>query len=264
MVAGRLYEFGRFRLDAGGRLLFRGDERILLTPKAVDILVALLESRGAPVGREELLSRVWSDAVVEEGTLSSHISLLRKALGRKFIETIPKRGYRFVGAVEEAVGRILLAVLPFENLSGSRKHDSFSDGLTEEMITQLGRLNPRRLGVIARTSSMTYKSTDKTIEQIGRELRVSHILEGSARRAGNRVRIAAQLIQVSDQTHLWAETYEAALEDILALQSRVARAVAEQIQIRLGVEQAARRVIPAAYEACLKARYLWNRRTDQD
>lgn len=272
MIGGRLYQFGRFRLDADGRLLFRGDERILLTPKAVDILVALLERRGAPVGRDELLTTVWSDTTVEEGTLSSHISLLRKALGRQFIETIPKRGYRFVGAVEErprevapsAAARILLAVLPFENLSGSRKHDSFSDGLTEEMITQLGRLNPRRLGVIARTSSMTYKSTDKTIEQIGRELNVSHILEGSVRRAGGRVRIAAQLIQVSDQTHLWAESYEAGLEDIFALQSRVARAVAGQIQIKLGVEEAVRRVVPAAYEACLKARFLWNRRTDQD
>jgi len=272
MIGGRLYQFGRFRLDTDGRLLFRGDERILLTPKAVDILVALLERRGAPVGRDELLTTVWSDTTVEEGTLSSHISLLRKALGRQFIETIPKRGYRFVGAVEErqrevapsAAARILLAVLPFENLSGSRKHDSFSDGLTEEMITQLGRLNPRRLGVIARTSSMTYKSTDKTIEQIGRELNVSHILEGSVRRAGGRVRIAAQLIQVSDQTHLWAESYEAGLEDIFALQSRVARAVAGQIQIKLGVEEAVRRVVPAAYEACLKARFLWNRRTDQD
>src|SRR5438094_2030641 len=148
MTAAHVYRFDRFRLDAGGRLLFRGDERIQLTPKAVDILVALLESRGATVGREELLRRVWSGVAVEEGTLSSHISLLRKTLGRQFIETIPKRGYRFVGSVEEAAGRILLAVLPFENLSGNRKHDSFSDGLTEEMITQLGRLDPRRLGVI--------------------------------------------------------------------------------------------------------------------
>jgi len=272
MTAGRLYEFGRFRLDADGRLLFSGDERILLTPKAVDILLALLESGGAPISRHDLLTRIWSDAVVEEGTLSSHISLLRKALGRELIETIPKRGYRFAGSVAESSreivrssgGRILLAVLPFENLSGSRKHDSFSDGLTEEMITQLGRLNPDRLGVIARTSAMTYKSTEKTIEQIGLELGVSHVLEGSARRAGGRVRIAAQLIQVSDQTHLWAESYEAALEDIFSLQGRVARAVAEQIQIKLHVEEASRQVVPAAYEACLKARYLWNRRTDHD
>jgi TolB-like protein/Tfp pilus assembly protein PilF len=272
MTAGRLYEFGRFRLDADGRLLSSGGERIQLTPKAVDILLALLEKRGAPVARQELLTTVWSDAVVEEGTLSSHISLLRKALGPQFIETIPKRGYRFVGSVEEhprdvprsTAGRILLAVLPFENLSGARKYDSFSEGLTEEMITQLGRLNPKRLGVIARTSSMTYKATEKTIEQIGRELDVSHVLEGSTRRSGNRVRIAAQLIQVSDQTHVWAESYEADLENILLLQSQVARAVATQIQIKLMIPEETRQVVPAAYEASLKGRYLWNRRRDHD
>jgi TolB-like protein/Flp pilus assembly protein TadD len=266
-----LYEFGRFRLDSGARLLFEDQKRIALTPKAVDVLLALLEKRGTPVPRQELFLRVWSDAVVEDGTLSSHISLLRKTLGGRFIETIPKRGYRFVGAVEElrADTRILLAVLPFENLSGSKKHDCFSDGLTEEMITQLGRLNPERLGVIARTSSMTYKSTDKTIERIGSELGVSYVLEGSARRSGNRVRIAAQLIQVSDQTHLWAETYEGSVEDILSLQSRVSAEVARQIEIRLLPHEQtrlenAKQVVPEAYEACLKGRYLWNRRTEHD
>ncbi len=282
MTPGRHYEFGRFRLDVDGRLLFRDDTRIQLTPKAVDVLLALVESRGSPVGREELFLKVWSDAVVEDGTLTSHISLLRKVLragtdGRELIETIPKRGYRFVGEVEELRGqparsageRILLAVLPFENLSGTKKHDSFSDGLTEELITQLGRLNPERLGVIARTSSMTYKSTDKTIEHIGRELGVSHVLEGSARRAGLRVRISAQLIQVRDQTHVWAESYEGTLEDILSLQSRISQEVARQIEIALLATEktrleTARRVVPTAYEACLKARYLWNRRTEQD
>src|SRR5438105_3549319 len=159
MTPGHHYEFGRFRLDVDGRLLFRDDRRIQLTPKAVDVLLTLVENRGTLVGREQLLMKVWADTIVEEGTVASHISLLRKTLGGQFIETIPKRGYRFVGAVEErpAAGRILLVVLPFENLSGGRKYDSFSDGLTEEMITQLGRLNPERLGVIARTSAMTYK-----------------------------------------------------------------------------------------------------------
>jgi TolB-like protein len=269
MTAGRLYDFGRFRLDAEGPLLFENGERIALAPKAVDILLALVERRGTPIGRQELLATVWSDSIVEEGTISSHISLLRKTLGRQFIETIPKRGYRFVGKVEERARpaqseRILLVVLPFENLSGNKKYDSFSDGLTEEMITQLGRVNPQRLGVIARTSAMTYKSTDKTIEQIGRELGVSHALEGSVRRAANRVRIAAQLIQVSDQTHLWAESYEGFLEDILALQSKVSRAVAEQIQIKLMIPEETRRVVPAAYEATLRGRYLWNRRSEHD
>jgi TolB-like protein/Flp pilus assembly protein TadD len=262
-----LYQFGRFRLDADARVLFRDEERIALTPKAVDVLLTLVENKGAPVARHELFLKVWADAVVEEGTLSSHISLLRKTLGGQLIETIPKRGYRFAGTVEErqAAARVLLAVLPFENLSGSKKHDCFSDGLTEEMITQLGRLNPQRLGVIARTSSMTYKSTDKTIERIGRELGVSHVLEGSARRAAGRVRISAQLIQVSDQTHVWAENYEGSLEDILALQSRVSREVARQIEIKLlPLAENPRRIVPEAYEAYLKGRYFWHRRTEND
>ena len=102
MTAGRVYEFDRFRLDAGARVLFRDRTRMQLTPKAVDLLLALIEKRGAAVGREELFREVWPDVVVEDGTLTSHISLLRKTLGEGFIETIPKRGYRFVGAIEES------------------------------------------------------------------------------------------------------------------------------------------------------------------
>lgn len=279
MHARLVYEFGEFRLDAEGRLLFTNGKLVPLTPKAVEVLIALVENRGNPVGRGELLRKVWEDAVVEEGSLTSHISLLRKALGegpdsRKFIETIPKRGYRFVGAVTEGtepaarstVERIMLAALPFENLSSSKKHDYFSEGVTEEMITQLARLSPERLGVIARTSAMQYRSTDKSIRQIGRELGVSYVLEGSVRRSGNRVRIAAQLIQVSDQTHLWAESYERALDDILTLQGEVAYAVAREIKIKLAPYERQRlaktRVInPQAYEAYLKGRYLLNQRT---
>jgi TolB-like protein/Flp pilus assembly protein TadD len=264
------YEFGDFRLDADGRLLFRGGGRIPLAPKAVDVLTALVENCGATVTRQDLLAKVWSDAVVEEGTLSSHISLLRKTLGPQFIETIPKRGYRFIGTVRSAASdvvpstRMLLAVLPFENLGGEARYDAFSDGLTDELITQLGRLNPARLGVIARTSSMTYKSTGKTIERIGMELNISHVVEGSARRADGRIRIAVQLIQVSDQSHLWASSYEADVEDVLTLQSRVARAVAEQIQIKLQVAEESRKVVPAAYDAFARARYLWNQRGQAD
>lgn len=278
MSAGRHYEFGQYRLDTEGRLLFRNGERMRLTPKAVDLLIALVEAHGAPMGKQELLKRVWPSTVVEEGSLTSHVSLLRRVLRGdgtgEFIETIPKRGYRFIGAVKQteqteiaaSADRFRLVVLPFENLSGRRKHDYFSDGLTEEMITQLARLNPQRLGVIARTSAMQYRSTPKTIEQIGRELQVSHVLEGSVRRAGNRVRVTAQLVQVSDQTHLWAESYERGLRDILRVQTDVARAIAEQIEVNLNPVERARldkrpRVDPEAYEDYLKGRYLWNRRT---
>ena len=154
----------------------------------------------------------------------------------------------------------MLAVLPFENISGHNQ-DYFCDGLTEEMITQLGRINPDRLGVIARTSAMKYKGTRKTVNQVGRELKVSHILEGSIRHAGDRVRIAAQLIQVSDQTHLWAESYERSVSDILVLQCDVAQAIARQIQVKL-MPNAKERLVasgsvsPNAYEAYLYKRAI--------
>ena len=281
MAAGGRYEFGHYRLDVRAHLLFRNGRRVVLTPKAVDLLAALVEAQGEPVGKQELLHRVWPDAVVEEGSLTSHISLLRRVLaegagGRQFIETLPKRGYRFVGpcaamaqpAAATGAGRRMLVVLPFENLSGGRKHDYFSEGLTEEMISQLARLSPEQLGVIARTSAMQYKSTTKTAQQIGQELGVSHLLEGSVRRSGGRVRITAQLIRVSDATHLWAEGYERSLHDILALQAEVARAIAREIQIKLtvGVQHRLDRVAaidPEAHEAYLRGRHLWNRRTEE-
>ena len=162
---------------------------------------------------------------------------------------------------------IMLAVLPFKNLSGDESQEYFGDGLTEEMITQLSRLNSERLGVIARTSAMRYKSAAKAIKRIGEELGVSYVLEGSVRRAGGRVRIAAQLVQVSDETHLWAESYERDLGDILKLQSEVAQAIAGEIQVKLTARERRRlaktgEVSPQAYEDYLKGRHFWNKRTE--
>jgi TolB-like protein/Flp pilus assembly protein TadD len=275
----RFYRFGRFRLDPNGRVLFRGDRAVRLPPKAADTLLLLVQNAGNVVEKQDLLKHVWRDAFVEEGSLTRTISILRKALegaahGQKFISTVVKRGYRFAARVIEIPGeparscaeRLMMVVLPFENLSGGKKHDYFSEGMTEEMITRLARLNPERLGVIARTSAMQYKSTDKSIRQIGPELGVSHVLEGSVRRSGNRVRIAIQLIQVSDESHLWAESYERNLGDLLTLQFEVAEAVAKEIQIKLASREQERlgsagTVNPQAYDAYLKGRYLLNRRT---
>src|SRR3989475_8860445 len=167
-----------------------------------------------------------------------------------------------------AAARVMLVVLPFENLPGEPQEEYLSDGLTEEMITQLGRLHPERLGVIARTSAMQYKNTDKRTDQIGSELGVAYVLEGSLRRAGDRVRISAQLIQVRDQTHLWAESYERDLRDILALQSDVAQAIARQIELKLTPQQQARLargrpIDPRAYELYSKGRYFWNKRSEE-
>jgi TolB-like protein/Tfp pilus assembly protein PilF len=157
-------------------------------------------------------------------------------------------------------------VLPLENLSDDPNEQFFSDGLTEEIITQLSRLQPTQLGVIARTSSMHYKGTRKRVDEIGRELQVDYILEGSVRRDEQRVRISVQLIRVSDQTHLWATNYERDLRDILALQSSVADSVAREIRVKLTENQrfelaSALPVNPKAHELYLRGRYLWNQRT---
>ncbi len=162
--------------------------------------------------------------------------------------------------------KVMLAVLPFENLSGDPQQEYISEGLTEEMITQLGSLEPRRLGVIARTSAMQYKDARKDTRQIARELGVDYILEGSVRRDGDRVRITAQLIQVKDETHLWAKDYDRNLRDILTLESDVAGAVAREVQLRLTPAVSARLANPPAtdprvYVLYLKGRYFWNKRT---
>jgi len=158
-------------------------------------------------------------------------------------------------------GRVMLVVLPFDNLSGDPEEEYFSDGMTEEMTTQLGQLSPQHLGVIGRASAMTYKGRKKTINEIGKELRVHYVVEGSARHAGGRVRITAQLIEVGDQTHVWAQTYDRDLRDILALQSEVAQAITDQIKIKLTPQEqtrlaSVRPVNPEAYQALLKATYL--------
>jgi TolB-like protein/Flp pilus assembly protein TadD len=161
---------------------------------------------------------------------------------------------------------IKLAVLPFENLSGDPDQDYLSDGLTDEIITELGQLRSPRLGVIARTSVMRYKHTDKSIDSIGTELGVDYILEGSLRKSTSRVRITAQLIRVKDQIHLWADSYDRELRDVLSVQSDVAQRVAEKIPLHLTpAEQArlevARTTDPEAYEAYLRGRYFCSKRT---
>jgi TolB-like protein/DNA-binding winged helix-turn-helix (wHTH) protein/Tfp pilus assembly protein PilF len=163
--------------------------------------------------------------------------------------------------------RMMLAVLPFANLSGDPAQDYFSDGLTEETITDLGELNPEKLGVIARTSAMAYKGKSKSIAQIGRELGVDYVLEGSVRREGNDARITAQLIRVRDQSHLWAHTYTREVGGLLALQDELGRAIAQQVRVELTLSRAkANRGISnaEAYEAYLKGRYYLAKRTIPD
>jgi TolB-like protein len=176
---------------------------------------------------------------------------------------------RLLGRMGGSARAVKLAILPFANMTGDPEQEYLSDGLTQEMISQLGSLHPANLSVIARTSVMRYKKSDKPVDEVGRELGVDYILEGSARREGNRIRITAELIQVRNQTQIWTETYEREVAGILALQSEVAKKVAGSLALKLlPAEQArlanVRQVNPEAYEAYLKGMQHWNRLTPAD
>jgi TolB-like protein len=243
--------FGTFEVDLECREIRKHGMRIRLEEKPFQVLEMLLQQAGHLVTRRALCERLWPDTFVAyEHCLNTAINKVRERLGdsaqnHRFVETIPRRGYRFVLPVEKAgiaaspAGRTMLLVLPFKDLAENPDPDRLSDGLTEELITQLGRLQPERLAVIARTTAMHYKQSDLSIGQIGRELNVSYVLEGSVRRASDRVRIAAQLSQVSDQTHVWAESYERLLGDVFAVQTEVAESVARLLAIELGLGDSA-------------------------
>jgi TolB-like protein len=165
--------------------------------------------------------------------------------------------------------RIMLAVLPFQNLSGDPNKEYLADGLTEEMISQLGRLNPEQLGVIARTSVMGYKHKDERLDQIGRDLSVQYVMENSLRESGDHMRITVQLLQVKDQSHLWSRDYDYPAKDILNVEDDVAKAVAREIQLRLTPQEKAElsrphSVNPEAFDAYLQGYYFFERNTDKD
>jgi TolB-like protein/Tfp pilus assembly protein PilF len=273
MAAGLSYQFGPFRLDAGGRLLFREGQRLALSPKAVELLLVLVEAQPNPVGKGELLNRVWPDTTVEEGSLTTHISLLRKTIGEQYIETLAKRGYRFVGEVQQVGGEAIqrpqirsLAVLPLENLSHDPDGATFADSMTEALITNLAKISALR--VVSRTTVMRYKGTHKSLPEIGKELSVDALVEGSVQREGDRVRINARLVGASTDQHLWAEAYDRDLQDVLILQNEVARTIAKEIQVKLTPEEhtrlsSGRTVDPHAYQLYVKGRYFWVKRTEE-
>ena len=345
--------FGAFELDlTTGEL--RSTEtpdpnhKVLLREQVFQVLRMLLEREGKIVTREEIKSRLWAnDAVVDfDHSINATIKTLRRALGDsadnpRYIETLARRGYRLMPAIEhrnsapgtafgkdgeqraqsapeisentatvqETVQRqmkphwwkpavvlasvvilvgagyiswrhfrvsgppssnkIMLAVLPFENLTGDPNKEYLADGLTEETISQLGRLNPEQLGVIARTSVMGYKHKDERLDQIGRDLSVQYVLENSLRENGKQIRLTAQLIQVKDQTHLWAQDYDYPAKDILNVEDEVARAVAREIRVRLTSNKQAEwaqshPVNPEAFDAYLEGHYFFERNTDKD
>lgn len=333
--------FGPFEMSTRSGELKKNGSTVRLQPQPFKVLAFLIANAGQLVTREEIQQEVWAgETFVDfEHGLNFCIKQIRAALGDsaqspKYIETLPRRGYRFIAPVERIevqvsengsllvsnvleekkalsensaqpvavkpeihlwrrsavtlvfaavivvaayfvwkevsrptvppTGKIMLAVLPFDNLTSDTEQDYFSDGLTEEMIAQLGRLQPDRLGVIARTSAMKYKGAKKDISEIGNELSVDYVLEGSVRRQSDRIRVTAQLIEVKDQTHLWSESYDRSREDALTIQSEVASRIARSLAFELLSTRPAN-LAPGstanseAYDAYLRGRYLWNK-----
>jgi TolB-like protein/DNA-binding winged helix-turn-helix (wHTH) protein len=331
--------FGVFEVDLRAGELRKNGVKRKLQEQPFQILAILLERPGEMVTREELRSRLWpADTFVDfDHGVNKAVNRIRDALGDsathpRFIETVARRGYRFIadvavtgapvttrgavprdlahideaavatvgpptsparvggfyrwtiGGVALALAAVLaiwalqskapqprsirsLAVLPLENLSGDPSQEYFADGMTDELIATLGQISALR--VISRTSVMPYKRERKPLPQIARELNVDAVIEGTVLRPGGQVRITAQLIEARNDNHLWSDTYDGDLRDTLTLQNRVARAIAEQIRISLNPKEQAtlkqRKVLdPEAYEAYLKGRYFWNKRTGDD
>jgi len=263
--------FGPFEVDPRSAEVRREGIKVKLQDQPFHVLQILLEHPGENVSREELRQRIWpSDTFVDfDQGLNNAIKRLREALNDssespRFIETVPRRGYRFIGTIETVRQDRMrsLAVLPLENLSRDPEQDYFAEGLTEALITMLAKIGELR--VVSRTSVMAYKAVRKPLREIARELEVGTIVEGTVLRAGRRVRITAQLIDATKESHLWAESYERDLRNVLALQAEMAKAIAREIQVKLTpIDQArfgtVRPVNPEAYEAYLKGRYHWNR-----
>lgn len=316
---------GLFEIDFGSGELHKEGRKVQLQEQPFRVLEMLLERPGEVVTREQLQARLWSaDTYVgfDEG-LNTAIRKLRVAFGDsaenpRFIETVSRRGYRYIAPVEPelprspspstatiaatkprrvflktrwivfavvvfavcaltlflrtaahrkpALGKIMLVVLPLENFTGDSQQDYLADGITEEIIAQLGSLDPQHLGVIARTSAMRYKHTQESAAQISRDVCANYLLEGSIRHSGDRIRVTAQLIQSSDQSHLWADSYDRELSDVLRIESDIASSVASEIRLTLSQQihqrlAAAGRTNVAAHDAYLRGLQGWNLRT---
>jgi TolB-like protein len=276
--------FGRFELDMRARELRSGTLVVRLQDQPFEILCTMLERPGDVVTREELRRRLWPDGtyVDFEHSLNAAVKRLRAALGDdaenpSFVETLPRRGYRFIASLSAAAvdhggartsasrGKTRVAVLPFRDL-GDERHEYFADGLTEELIAQLGGVGRNQIAVVARWSSMVFKNTGLRIRDIGEALRADYLLEGSVRREGERIRVTAHLVAAADEVQLWSESYDRHMTDVLAVQSDVAARIARSLAAELmpaEIHRVAPACDPAAYQTYLKGRYYWNKRADE-
>ena len=260
-----LYRFEDFVLDGSRRELRRAGRLVAVEPQVFDLLAYVIRARDRVVSRDDLLDAVWHGRIVSEATLSSRVNSARAAIGdsgaeQRFIRTLPRKGLRFVGAVQEiyetppplpVVGPNALearasdlegpsiAVLSFTNMSGDPRQDYLADGIAEEIITALSRCSG--LFVIARTSSFIYKGRAVDIRRVGRELGVGYVLEGSVRRSGERLRITGQLIDAVSGAHLWADRFEGELREVFELQDRISENVVAAIEPTLQFAEISRR-----------------------
>ncbi|HMF67647.1 MAG TPA: winged helix-turn-helix domain-containing protein, partial [Phyllobacterium sp.] len=282
-----MLKFEDYLLDALRRELCRGAEAVAIGPQVFDLLVYLVQNRERVVSKDDLLEAVWDGRIVSESTITSHINAVRRAIGdngveQRLVRTVPRKGFRFVGDVLETdppdrvtipdpepdqatdiieyslplPDKPSIAALPFQNLSGDPEQEYFTDGVVEDIIAALSR--NRWLFVIARNSSFTYKGRTVDVKQVGRELGVRYVLEGSMRKAANRVRITGQLIDATTGGHLWADRFEGTLDDIFELQDQLAEsvvgAIAPQLE-RAEIERAQRKPTESldAYDCYLRA-----------
>jgi TolB-like protein/Tfp pilus assembly protein PilF len=277
-----VYRFGPFVLDVTDRSLKRDGVPVPLTPKLFDLLVALVEGAGRLVEKDALLKKVWPDVAVEEGNLTKGVFSLRQLLdsddSSRYIETIPKRGYRFVATVMAAAAppagalprsvspetpvENSIAVMPFTDMSAARDHEFFCEGMSEEIINALGRVSALR--VASYTSSLRFKGKALDTATIGRDLNVSWLLEGSVRKSGDMVRIAVQLVRASDGFSAWSGRFDRRLDDIFSVQDDIAGMITQTLIPRVAKTAApfvtSKTSNHEAYSLFLEGRYLWNKR----
>lgn len=268
--------FGPFRLDLDAETLFHGGEPVPLGRRAIALLALLAKRAGAPVSKEALIEAAWPDQAIEDSNLTVQIAAVRRifetlAGGANWVETLPRRGYRYVGPAVDAhpdpapaataltlPDKPSVAVLPFTNLSGDPEQDYFADGMVDDIITGLARLN--WLFVIARNSTFAYKGRAVDVKQVGRELGVRYVLEGSVRKAGDSVRVTGQLIDASTGVHVWAERFDRNSDDVFALQDDIAQsavgAIAPSVR-RAEVDRVKRKRSDSldAYDLVLRAQH---------
>ena len=260
-----VFQFNRFTLDTDQYRLCIEDAPISVEPQVFDLLVYLIENRHRVVSRDELLDSLWKGKVVTDSALSARLKDVRKAVGdsgdkQQVIKTFHGRGYQFIADVNENTIENLvikqdalnpredlplpiqpsIAVLPFQNISGDSEQQYFADGMSEDIITALSRIPD--LVVIARNSTFVYSDRVVDVRQVGRELGVGHVLEGSIRKSGNRLRITAQLVDTQSGNHLWAEHYDRKLDDIFAVQDEITHAVVVELQVKLVTGEHTRRM----------------------